>query len=71
LDDLRLSKIREQQAALGSEYGLDGFYYYHYWFGNGKELLHEPIEMKLKIPKEDLPFCWVGFTKTGPDDGME
>ena len=37
--DLRVPEVREQQAALAREAGVDGFCYWHYWFGNGKELL--------------------------------
>lgn len=57
--DLRLVETRLAQEALAKEYGIAGFCYYHYWF-NGKRLLHEPLDRKLKNPKEDLPFmlCW-------------
>ncbi len=36
--DLRLSEAREEQAKLAQAYGIEGFCYYHYWFG-GKQLL--------------------------------
>lgn len=57
--DLRLSEARLAQEALAKQYQVHGFCYYHYWF-NGKRLLQQPLDEKLKNPKEDLPFmmCW-------------
>ncbi|MBO4800947.1 MAG: glycoside hydrolase family 99-like domain-containing protein [Bacteroidaceae bacterium] len=55
--DLRLLEIREQQAALAREAGLEGFCYYHYWFGHGKQLLERPFNEVLASGKPDLPFC--------------
>lgn len=56
-----------RQSELASEYGIDGFIYYHYWFGNGKMLLEKPAEQMLKTPEIKVPFCfswanesWVG-----------
>jgi len=31
--DLRVPEVREQQASLARRHGIDGFMYYHYWFG--------------------------------------
>ena len=31
--DLRLPEVREQQAQLAREAGVEGFMYWHYWFG--------------------------------------
>lgn len=55
--DLRLPEVREQQAQLAKEAGIEGFCYYHYWFGNGKELLERPFNEVLASGKPDLPFC--------------
>lgn len=55
--DLRLPETREQQALLAREAGLEGFCYYHYWFGNGKQLLQRPFEEVLKSGRPTLPFC--------------
>ncbi|MBR0434114.1 MAG: glycoside hydrolase family 99-like domain-containing protein [Bacteroidaceae bacterium] len=55
--DLRLPEVREQQAALAREAGIEGFCYWHYWFGNGKMLLERPFEEVLKSGKPDFPFC--------------
>lgn len=55
--DLRLPEVREQQAELAREAGLEGFCYYHYWFGNSKQLLQRPFEEVLASGKPDFPFC--------------
>ena len=55
--DLRLPEVREQQAELAREAGLEGFCYYHYWFGNGKQLLERPFNEVLSSGKPDFPFC--------------
>jgi lipopolysaccharide biosynthesis protein len=67
--DLRLPEVREQQAELAREAGIEGFCYYHYWFGNGKQLLERPFNEVLASGKPDFPFCicwaafgaWMGF----------
>jgi len=55
--DLRLPETREQQAKLALDAGLEGFCYYHYWFGNGKQLLERPFNEVLESGKPDYPFC--------------
>lgn len=55
--DLRLPEIREQQAALAKEAGVEAFCYYHYWFGNGKQILERPFNEVLASGKPDFPFC--------------
>ena len=54
--DLRLPETREQQAQLAREAGIEGFCYYHYWFG-GKQLLERPFNEVLASGKPDYPFC--------------
>lgn len=56
--DLRLPEIREQQAELAREAGVEGFMYWHYWMGNGKRLLKRPIDEVLASGKPDFPFCF-------------
>ena len=46
---------QEKQAKMASEYGVDGFCYYHYWF-EGKLLLEKPMENMLKKEKYILGF---------------
>lgn len=55
--DLRLPEVREQQAQLAREAGIEGFCYYHYWFGNGRQLLERPFNEVLESGKPDFPFC--------------
>ena len=64
--DLRLSEVREQQAALAKEYGVEGFMYWHYWFA-GKRLLERPFQEVLESKKPDFPFClgWANETWSG------
>lgn len=55
--DLRLPEVREQQAQLAHEAGIEGFCYYHYWFGEGRQLLQRPFDEVLASGKPDFPFC--------------
>lgn len=55
--DLRLPIVREQQAELAREYGVYGFCYWHYWFGNGKQLMADIFDEVLASGKPDFPFC--------------
>lgn len=62
--DLRLPETREAQAALAREAGIEGFCYYHYWFGNGRQLLERPFNEVVSSGKPDFPFClcWANHT---------
>lgn len=55
--NLLMPEIREQQAQMAKEAGIEGFMYWHYWFGNGKMLLQRPFEEVLGSKKPDYPFC--------------
>jgi lipopolysaccharide biosynthesis protein len=65
--DLRLEESRIAQAELARAYGIEGFCYYHYWFGNGRRLLERPFEEVLASGKPDFPFClcWANDTWSG------
>lgn len=54
--DLRLEETRIQQAELAREAGIEGFCYYHYWFG-GKQLLERPFNEVVQSGRPDFPFC--------------
>jgi len=48
--------IRERQAELAQEAGIEGFCYWHYWFG-GKQLLEKPLQEVISSAQPDFPFC--------------
>ena len=54
--DLRVPETREMQAQYAREAGIEGFCYWHYWFGNGRRLLERPFDEVLKSGKPDYPF---------------
>lgn len=55
--DLRLAENRKAQADMAREYGIEGFCYWHYWFGNGETVLDMPIRETLRTKEPDFPFC--------------
>ena len=55
--DLRLPEVREEQARLAREAGIEGFCYYEYWFGNGRQLMQRPFEEVVASGQPDFPFC--------------
>lgn len=65
--DLRLPEVRIAQARMAKEHGVEGFCYWHYWFGNGKRLLERPFNEVLKSKEPDFPFClgWANETWSG------
>jgi hypothetical protein len=62
--DLRIPEVREAQAELAREAGIEGFCYWHYWFGEGKQLLEMPFQEVLESGKPDFPFslCWANHS---------
>lgn len=71
--DLRVPETRKAQADLAREYGIEGFCYWHYWFGNGKMLLERPFEEVLKSGDPDFPFClaWANESWRGFNHGLK
>lgn len=63
--DLRVSETREAQAEMAREYGVEGFCYWHYWFGNGRRLLERPFNEVLSSGKPDFPFVLHGLIIVG------
>lgn len=55
--DLRVPETRERQAELAQEAGIEGFCYWHYWFGNGKRLLDRVFREVVESQSPDFPFC--------------
>jgi hypothetical protein len=55
--DLRLEETRIAQAELAKSAGIEGFCYWHYWFGNGRRLLERPFNEVVSSGKPDFPFC--------------
>lgn len=70
--DLRLPETREAQAELAREHGIEGFCYWHYWFGNGRRLLERPFNEVLESGKPDFPFClaWANESWQGLGHGL-
>lgn len=62
--NLKMPEIREAQAEMARDAGVEGFMYWHYWFGGGETLLTEIIEEVGKSGKPDYPFCigWANHT---------
>ena len=71
--DLRVAETRQAQADLARQYGIEGFCYYHYWFGNGKRVLERPFAEVLASGEPDFPFClcWANETWSGVWHGAE
>jgi lipopolysaccharide biosynthesis protein len=65
--DLRVPEVREAQAAMASEHGIEAFCYYHYWFGDGRQLLERPLNEVITTRAPDFPFslCWANHTWSG------
>lgn len=70
--DLRVPETREAQAQMAREAGVEGFIYWHYWFGNGKRLLERPFNEVLESGKPDFPFAlaWANETWSGFYHGL-
>lgn len=65
--DLRVAETRNAQAEMARACGVEGFCYWHYWFGNGRRILERPFEEVLDTGQPDLPFClaWANQSWTG------
>lgn len=65
--DLRVPEVRAQQAQMAAACGVEGFCYWHYWFGGGKRILERPFHEVLSTGQPDFPFClgWANQSWTG------
>ena len=70
--DLRVPETRKAQADMAREYGVEGFVYWYYWFGNGKRLLERPFNEVLESGQPDFPFAlaWANETWSGFAHGL-
>jgi hypothetical protein len=62
--DLRVPEIREAQADLARACGIEGFCYWHYWFGDGRRMLDRVFNEVLESGKPDFPFCLAWANET-------
>jgi hypothetical protein len=65
--DLRLAETRESQANIARAAGIEGFCYWHYWFGGGRRILERVFDEVLATGKPNYPFClaWANETWSG------
>jgi hypothetical protein len=65
--DLRVPEVRVAQANLARSCGIEGFCYWHYWFGNGRRILERPFQEVLRSQQPDFPFClaWANQSWSG------
>ncbi len=65
--DLRVPETRAAQADLAHRAGLDGFCYWHYWFGGGSRLLERPLREVVESGEPEFGFCigWANQSWTG------
>ncbi|MFG4004746.1 glycosyltransferase WbsX family protein [Flavobacterium aquidurense] len=71
--DLRLPEVRLAQANMASQYGIEGFCYWHYWFGDGKRILEKTLDEVVSSNEPDFPFClaWANETWSGVWHGLK
>ena len=64
--DLRVPEVREAQAEMARESGIEAFCYWHYWFA-GERLLERPFQEVLETGRPDFPFClgWANHSWNG------
>lgn len=52
-----------KQNHIAKQYGIDGFLVFDYWFGRGKRLLEQPMQLVLKEQLDfDYCLCWANHT---------
>lgn len=71
--DLSKKEDIEYQIDLANKYKVDGFIFYHYWFGNDNMLFEKPVEiLKNEINKKiEYCFCWANESWITTWHGME
>ena len=68
--DLRIPEIMTEQTKLAEKYGISGFCFYYYRFGD-KRVLDLPLKSYLNNNEANLPFCycWANESWTRAWDG--
>jgi hypothetical protein len=71
--DLRLPASRDAQAKLAKHAGIEGFCYWHYWFGHGQQVLESIFQEVLISKTPDFGFClgWANQSWTGKWHGLD
>jgi len=62
--DLRMPETIKAQTDMAKKYGVDGFCYWHYWFGNGKRLLERPFQDLVNNKSIDFTFALAWANET-------
>jgi hypothetical protein len=70
--DLRVDEVRAEQIKLAQSYGIHGFCYYYYQFGDSV-IMDAPLRAMLNSPGNKMPFCicWANESWTRRWDGSE
>jgi len=55
--DLRIPEVREAQAKMAKEHGVEGFCYWYYRFDKDTRVLDMPIKEIMRLGQPDFPFC--------------
>ncbi len=71
--DLRVPETRKAQADMARDAGIEGFMYWHYWFGNGKRLIERPFNEVVASGEPDFPFslAWANESWKGFNHGLK
>ena len=66
--NLLMPETQVAQAEMAKKYGIDGFCYWHYWFGKGATIMEKPLENMLNNKEIDIPFClaWANHSWHNP-----
>ena len=64
-----LPKPGSAKADMARAAGIEGFCYWHYWFGGGCRILRRVFDEVLATGKPNFPFAWIGQINRGPAFG--
>ena len=62
--DLRDGKKIVEHGIMAQEYGIYGFCFYHYWFGERRQILQKPLEAIIEDLEFSIPFCFCWANET-------